>query len=336
MTFVVALNCIRYRPLFSELTAHLPVEIHFEEFEIPWEEVSARRARRPTGRSLPVAPGLREALARAEVIFGFTLPTNVVDLAPRLRWIETPATGYDQLNFTGVLESPSVCVTTVGGLFARDVAEHAFALLLALTRRLPLFFAAQGAHEWRPVPVMELTGRTLGIVGFGNIGQAVAELGRAFGMKVVATRPTRRAVPSGLVDELYDRDRLRELLRCADVVVVTVSGSETNRGLIGPAELRSMKQTSFLINVSRGIVINEEALVEALNRGAIAGAGLDVFEEEPLPASSPLWRAPNVVITPHVAIALESRMPRCIRHFADNLVRYCRGEPVIDAVKRTS
>ncbi len=333
MVNVLALNCEEHEGLLRALTAELPVQLALARFDLPWEEIAARRRGLKTGRAVPIPAELAQALAKAEVVFGFSLPTDATALAPRLRWVETPATGFDQLRFTGVLENPSIAVTTVGGLFAPEVAEHAFALLLGLSRRLPFFVEAQRNCRWLPGPVTELRGRTLAIVGLGNIGTAVARLARAFGMVVVATRPRRQTPPSGLVDRLYDRSELREMLSVADVVVVSVTGAEANRGLIGARELQCMKRSAFLINVSRGFVLEEDALIAALRDGLIAGAGLDVFVEEPLPASSPLWSLPNVLLTPHVAITLASRLPRCIEHFAENLARYCRGEALRDLVE---
>ncbi len=334
MVNVLALNCNEHEGLLNALVAHLPVRVSFARFDLPWEEIAARRRGVTTGCVTPVSAELARALSEAEVIFGFSLPAETSVLAPYLRWVETPATGFDQLRFTGVLENPAIAVTTVGGLFAPEVAEHVFALLLALSRRIPFFAEAQRNCQWLPGPVMELRGRTLAIIGLGNIGTAVARLARAFGMVVTATRPRRRVLPAGLVDKLYDRHDLGEMLSAADAVVVSVSGDEANRGLLGAREFERMKPSAFLVNVSRGFVLDEEALVAALREGQIAGAGLDVFVEEPLPVTSPLWSLPNAILTPHVAITLASRLPRCMEHFATNLARYCRGEPLQDLVEQ--
>lgn len=333
MVHVLALNCAEHRDVLASLVKGLPVRLTFERFDLPWEEIAARRARHETRRDFPISSSLQHALREAEVIFGFALPRKTGDLAPRLRWVETPATGFDQLHFTGVLDRAGITVTTVGGMFAVDVAEHAFALIFSLTRQLPYFFRAQDRRQWAPRVVEELHGRTLAIVGLGNIGRAVARAARAFGMRISATRPTRQTVPPGTVDVLYDRSDLHNLLSAADIVLVAVSGSKENRNLIDEAALRAMKPHAYLVNVSRGFVVDEQALYAALVEGRIAGAALDVFEEEPLPESSPLWGAPNLVITPHVALTLASRMPRCVRHFAENLARYCRGEPLADVVQ---
>jgi D-3-phosphoglycerate dehydrogenase len=245
--------------------------------------------------------------------------------------VETPATGYDRLNGTGLLEASRVRVTTVGGLFAFSVAEHAWALLCALVRRLPAFWLAQQERSCNPQPVLELQARTFGIVGYGNIGRALARIAKAFGMRVMATRFAR---PGGeeWVDEFFPRSYLHRLLGAADAAVLRVRGDPENDRLIGARELAAMRAGSWGINVARGSVVDEEALVAALRSGKLAGAGLDVFRDEPLPNEHPLWTLPNVIITPHVAIHLADRMAHCTEHFCENLRRYCTGEPLHDKV----
>lgn len=327
---VLALNCAEHAGHFEACSA-LPVEVRHARFEVPWEEIAARRSGRG-GATEDVPDELRAALREAEVVFAFAPPRGLTALAPSLRWVETPATGFDQLNGTGVLES-KVIVTTVGGLFAGVVAEHAFALLFALARRLPDFGEAQRVATWRPAPVRELEGTTLAIVGLGNIGRAVARAAKAFGMRVLASRRKPGRAAAG-VDRLYPARKLKEMLAAADAVVVSVAGTPQTAGLIGPAEIAAMKRGALLVNVARGNVVDESALTAALLEGQLGGAGLDVFADEPLPPTSPLWRLPNTVITPHVAITTPSRMPRAIGHFVDNLARYCKGQPLKDVVPR--
>ncbi len=328
---VVVFNAGPHRARLVERVGALPVEIEPVEYHLPWEEIAARRAG-VVNDDIPVDAGVRMRLAEADVVFGFALPAKLTALAPRLRWVETPATGYDQLFGTGVLER-DIAVTTVGGLFAPWVAEHAFALLFALVRRLDHFHAAQDRREWQPAVVRELDGATMGIVGLGNIGRAVARAAHAFGMRVIGTRQRATEVPPA-VDRVYPREQLGEVLAAADVVVVAVTGTAETIQLIGAREIAAMKPDAYLINVARGVVLDEAALAAAVGRGHLAGAALDVFVDEPLPAQSPLWRLPNVIITPHIAPNVASKLARCIEHFADNLTRFCAGEPLRDQVPR--
>ncbi len=332
---VLVLNQEAHRELLVRSCANLPVELVLHDFPVPWAEVAARRAGnwQDVPEPLPTE-ALRSELARAEVLFAFAPPRRTAELAPHLRWVETPATGYDQLNGTGVLEAPGVRVTTVGGLFAASVAEHAWALILALLRRLPLFLEAQRGRRWEQAPVGELRGRTLGIVGYGNIGRAVARMARGFGMRVLATRSSRPGEEEN-VDEFFARHDLHVLLARSDIVVVTVRGEPANDALFGAREFAVMRDGAWFINVARGSVVDEQALCEALRSGKLAGAGLDVFRKEPLPADHRLWAMPNVVLTPHVAMHVPDRMERCVQHFCQNLRRYCAAEPLLDEVPFT-
>jgi len=331
---VVAFDVGAHAARLAELTRDLPVEIRHVAFALPWEEIAARRAGRfATGTE--ATPEAAAALRDADAVLGFGLPLRTAALAPALRWVETPATGFDQLNGTGVLERRDIAVTTIGGLFAPWVAEHVFALLLGLWRQIDRFAAAQARREWtgRGVEVRELRGATMAIVGLGNLGQAVARAASAFGMRVIGTRQRVGDVPPG-VERVYPRAELHAMLGEADVVVLAVAGTPETVRMIGAAELAAMRRDAVLINVARGIVVDEAALAEALAAGHIGGAGLDVFVQEPLPADSPLWTLPNVLITPHIAVNVPSKLRRCVEHFAENLRRFCAGEPLRDRVAR--
>ncbi len=330
---VVVFNAADHAGRLEELTRELPVRIRHVTFQLPWDEIAARRAGIAEG-SAAVPMEVKSALPDAEVILGFGLPLRLTTLAPRLRWVETPATGFDQLTGTGVLES-DIAVTTVGGLFAPWVAEHVFALLFAMWRRLGDYRDAQGRREWmgrEKGGVRALRDATMAIVGLGNIGQAVARIARTFGMRVFGTR--RGTQRPEHVDRLFPRQQLHAMLADADVVVLAVAGTPETVNLIGAAELAAMQAHACLINVSRGIVLDEAALAQALHQGRLAGAALDVFVREPLPADSPLWGAPNLVITPHIAVDVPAKLRRCVEHFAENLQRYCAGQALCDRVQR--
>ena len=329
---VLVFNLAAHAPLLTERAHDLPVDVRHIAFDLPWEEIAARRAG-PVDGGTDAPPAVGAALRDAEVVLGFALPARAAQLAPALRWVETPATGFDQLNGTGVLERRAIAVTTVGPLFAPWVTEHAFALLFGLARRLEMFSTAQRRGEWigRGVEVRELRDATMAVVGLGNIGQAIARAAKAFGMRVIGTRRRVDDVPPA-VDRVYSRAALHAMLGEADVVVLAVAGTPDTVGLIGAAELAAMRPEALLINVSRGMVVDEAALAEALAGGRIAGAGLDVFVREPPPADSPLWTLPNVLLTPHIAVNVPSKLRRCVEHFADNLHRYCAGDPLADRV----
>jgi phosphoglycerate dehydrogenase-like enzyme len=330
MVRVLVFNLPEHAERLAARTRDLSVDVHHVEFRLPWEVIADRRAGK-VGDSHEVAPAVRALLADTEVILGFALPLRLTELAPRLRWVETPAVGCDQLNGTGVLEG-AAALTTVGDLFAPPVAEHVFALLFQLWRRMDEFRDAHRRHAWEVKTVRELRGATMAIVGFGNIGSAVARAAKAFGMRVLATR--RRAhLGAECADRVYPREQLHDMLGEADVVVLAVAGSPETARLIGTAELAAMRKGACLINVARGIVVDESALAQALRDGRIGSAGIDVFESEPLPAESTLWTMANVVITPHIAPNTDSKMRLAVDHFADNLRRYCAGEELKDRVR---
>ncbi len=327
-TNVLVLNAAAHSERLAELTADLPVQIEHDPFSITWDEIAGRRAGAIEELTAPT-DSVRGRLRTAEVVFGFGLPLRTDELAPELRWVETPATGFDQLNGTGVIES-GARLTTIGGLFAPWVSEHVFALLFALYRRLGEFDESQSRAAWEVLPVTGLVGKTIAVIGLGNIGCAVARSAKSFGMRVLGMR--RSTICPADVDELFDRDDLLAMLRQSDAVVLAVTGNHQTRDLIGAAELDAMPNHAVLINVARGIVVDEAALADALADGTIGGAGLDTFVEEPLPTASPLWTAPNAIITPHIAPNVPEKLRHCIEHFADNLQRYCSGEELKDLV----
>jgi phosphoglycerate dehydrogenase-like enzyme len=327
---IVALNASTHDAAFAPIRTLAPgkIELVHAQYRSSWEEVSARRTGAPLTVPEEIPDELRTALARADVIFSFVVPRTVLELAPRLRWTHTPAAGIDHLRGTGILES-DVLVTTVDGLFAPEIAEHVLAVMLHFAKRLDLFERLQRAREWRMTRVQSLASRTVGVVGVGRIGTAVARLAQSFGMRVIGvgrSAEVERHVPG--VDQLFARAELPQLLAAADYVVLAVADTPETRGMIGAAELAAMKPEAVLINVARGTVVDEPALVAALAGGRLAGAALDVFAHEPLGADSPLWALENVLITPHVAANVTDYLPRAIAQFAANVARFVRGEPL--------
>ncbi|HEY7357434.1 MAG TPA: D-2-hydroxyacid dehydrogenase [Ktedonobacterales bacterium] len=282
-------------------------------------------------------------LARAEVVCAFQVPEDILERAPHLRWYQFPGAGVDNLQRTGLLSTASpVVVTSVAGIHANPISEYVFASMLMFAHRFPEMVLAQQQHNWaigrrwNALRGTELAGKTLGVIGLGGIGRRIAQLGRAFGMRVLGLR---RSASGGAsdpdVDELYPPSRLRALLGACDYVVLAVPLTAETERLIGEHELLAMRPNAYLVNISRGRVVDEQALIRALESGWIAGAGLDVTVEEPLPQDSPLWDMSNVILTPHMSGLTDQYSARLTEIFAENLRRYRAGKPLLHVVDPT-
>ena len=275
-------------------------------------------------------------LPEAEIICSYWMPANWRQLAPHLHWLQCSGAGVDGLLPTGVLDADSgVIVTTATGVHATTISEYVFGSILMFNRNWPEMVRLQDRHvwprsaSWYNLGARELVDQTVGIIGLGHIGRRVAQLARAFGMHVLATR---RTVSNGEkdpdVDQLYPMEQLQELLRLSDYVVLAVPLTQETEKLMGEAELRVMPRNAYLVNVARGRVVDEEALIRALQERWIAGVGLDVTGEEPLPANSPLYSMPNVILTPHISGLSAHYDKRLTALFAENLQRYRSGQPL--------
>ena len=257
---------------------------------------------------------------------------RVVRAAKTARWIHTTSAGIDEILCPEVYEREFILTCAKGHAVASLLAEHAMALLLAVTRRL--VEAARytswerGAFQSGPI---EIAGLTMGIVGFGAVARALAKRALAFDMRVLGIR-TRASEPPPGVEAIWGPDRLPDLLAESDVVVLILPNTERTEGSFGEEQLRQMKESAILVNVGRGQVMDGPALEKALVEGRIAGAGLDVMPEEPWSSESPLWRMPNVLITPHIAGNGPQRAGRDIAAFCDNFHRFVRGEPLKSVV----
>jgi phosphoglycerate dehydrogenase-like enzyme len=278
-------------------------------------------------------------LARAEVVCAFQAPEDILARAPHLRWFQFPGAGIDNLLRTGMLTKGSpVVVTSVAGIHAIPISEYVLASMLMFAHRFPDMVRLQQQHNWAygrrwdALRGTELYGKTLGIIGLGGIGRRIAQLGRAFGMRVLGLRRSASATSDPDVDELYPPQRLRDLLGASDYVVLAVPLTPETERMIGEHELLAMRPTAYLVNVSRGRVIDEQALIRALQSGWIAGAGLDVTVEEPLPKDSPLWDMPNVILTPHMSGLTDQYSARLTAIFTENLRRYRAGKPLLHIV----
>lgn len=274
-------------------------------------------------------------LPDAEVLCSNTIPANWRTLAPRLRWLQFPGAGIDSLASTGLLDADSgVIVTTAAGIHATIISEYVFGSMLMFNWNWPQMVRLQDEHVWARSATWyhlgghELAGQTIGIVGLGNIGRRIAQLGHAFGMHILGTRRSthNQGDCETEVDQFFIPEQLHELLGLSDYVVISVPLTRETEKLIGETELRMMRRNAYLVNIARGRVIDEQALIRALREGWIAGAGLDVTEEEPLPSESPLYAMPNVILTPHISGNSAHYDTRLAALFAENLKRYRNGQ----------
>ncbi|HEV8575402.1 MAG TPA: D-2-hydroxyacid dehydrogenase [Dehalococcoidia bacterium] len=292
------------------------------------EDESEEEARERLG------PILRET----EVLFTNPIvPDDIVERALALKWLQLTSAGVDRLLDAPVVRS-QVTVTTASGIHAVPISEYVIGAMLAFAKGLPRAFRAQQERVWRPYWPEELEEKTVGVLGVGAIGARVIELSKALGMRVLASRRSAtgrvKGEGSGLkgVDELLGPEELPYLLAESDYVVVAVPLTAESRGLIGESELRSMKPNAVIVNIGRGAIIDEGALVRALKGGWIAGAALDVFTQEPLSGESELWGLENVIVTPHISGGTPRYMERAVELFCDNLRRYVAGEPLRNVV----
>ena len=284
----------------------------------------------------------RALLDRAEVLFGVPEDSTeglaeVVNGLPRLRWVHATSAGAgEQVRKAGL--SPDalkrVVITTSSGVHAVPLAEFAILGLLAMAKELPRLIEDQRARAWPEVrrPVRELSGQTLFLLGLGEIGREVARLGKALGMRTVGFRRT-EGPPPEWVDEVHGPHRLAELAGQADAMVVSLPMTEQTAGLVDRATIERLPASCIFVNIGRGGVVDEPALIDALRDRRIAGAVLDVFATEPLPADSPLWTLPNVLVTPHAAALSARENERIAELFADNLRRYLDGRPLRNVVE---
>jgi phosphoglycerate dehydrogenase-like enzyme len=289
--------------------------------------------------------GSAEALAAvqgAEVYFGYGITPALFEAAAgRLRWVHSAAAGVGGSLFDAMRHS-DVVLTNSAGVHAEPMADTVLAMLLHFARGLDLAVAAQRERRWASdafdeagSPVLELADATVGVVGYGGIGRAVARRAHALGCRVVASR---RAGADGDGDGIAEvragPGALRWVLRESDFVVVTLPLTAETRGAIGAESLRSMRPGAVLVNVGRGGVVDEDALLDALQTGRLRGAALDVAATEPLPRDSPLWRAPNLLLTPHVSATTRKFWPRQVDLMERNLLRYLDGRPLLNVVDK--
>lgn len=255
-------------------------------------------------------------------------------LARRVRWVHTLSAGVENIMFPELIHSP-VPLTNGRGVFRRSLGEFVIAAALFFAKDLRRMVRNQEAGVWQQFDVAELHGQTLGILGYGEIGSAAAERAKPFGMRIIAVR--RRPEQSGrdpLLDAVYPPSKLHDLLRESDYVLIAAPNTPQTRGMIGHAELAVMKRSAVIINVGRGPVIDESALVRALRDREIRGAALDVFDEEPLPAGHPFYSLDNVLLSPHCADHTEGWLELAATVFVRNFEHFVKGEPLENIVDK--
>ncbi|WGF87183.1 D-2-hydroxyacid dehydrogenase [Marinivivus vitaminiproducens] len=273
---------------------------------------------------------LASVIGDAEVVAG-DVPADLFARGGRLAWVHSWAAGPDTQLYPAMIDSP-VVLTCSKGNGAIPLAEHAILLMLMLSRDALRWIRAQDARRWERFRHGELNGLTCGIVGTGHSGADLAIKAKAFHMRTIGLSRSGAARPH--FDTMLASGDLDVLLRESDFVVVTAPLTPETAGLIGEAELRRMKASAFIVCFSRGGIIDEAALLHALREGWIAGAGLDAHATEPLPADSPLWIAPNTIVTPHNGATTQATVERGYAIFRDNLARYVRGEPLRNVVDK--
>ena len=304
-------------------------EVNIREIRSVSPEVQVRKESKDSA--------LIDAVGEAEILFTGEANREMITAAPKLRWIHSWGAGVDRLLSIPKVARGSVILTNSSGIHSIPISEHVIALMLIFTRKLKEFILFQNDGVWH-VPdetyiFDELKGKTVGIVGLGSIGSEIAKKAKCFGMTVLATRRTITAKPT-FVDELLPSYDLKRLLKESDFVVISAPLTSKTKGMIGAQEFANMKRTAYIINIARGEIIQQNELISALKQKKIAGAGLDVFETEPLQPNSDLWHMKNVIITPHVAGETVHYYERTTKIFCENLRRYINKTPLINVVDK--
>lgn len=276
-----------------------------------------------------------EELPEADIFCGHPkvpVPWNETVKRDRLKWVQSSAAGLDHCLVPSVVAS-DIIVTSASGVLAKQVADQTLALLLGVLRNLPIYFRAQQKHEFIRRPTRDLHGARVGLIGLGGNGRRLAKVLKAFETSIVATDwfPEQK---SPYVDEILPAHAVDGLLPAVDILILTAPLTEHTRGMIDARRLRMLPPEAVLINVARGPLVVERDLVDVLNSGHLWGAGVDVTEVEPLPADSPLWDVPNVIITPHVGGQRASRIDDMTDLFCENLRRFRAGQPLANLVDK--
>lgn len=276
--------------------------------------------------------------ADADVIFNWSasveLFREVFRMCPRLRWAHSRSAGLEKVLFPELIESP-VTLTNGTGVFSPSLGEFALAAILYFAKDFRRMIRNQMAGVWEPFDVLPVEGHTVGILGYGDIGRAVASRVRALGMRVLALKRHAPSTPDPLVEQIYTPDGLTEMLSRSDYVVVAAPQTRETYRLVGARALAAMKPTAVVINVGRGPLIDEHALIGALSTGRLKGAALDVFDEEPLSPGHPFYKLENVLLSPHCADHTPDWLDNAMQFFIAQFGRFRRGEPLLNIVEKS-
>jgi glyoxylate/hydroxypyruvate reductase A len=321
-------------------TIHPDIEV----LDVPYEIDHAARVERerdPFSEELrraepPLTAEQSAAFARAHVILALDVPMDLPPRAPRLEWIQAIGSGVGQF-VSARLPEGGIVLTNGASIGAGAIAEWTMARILQILKRLPEHDAQARERRWVMAPGSHLEGRTLAIVGLGAIGRQVARRARGFGVRLVGVRrQTAVGEPDPDVDELFGPDRLHAVLERSDIVVVAVPGTAENENLFDAQAFAAMRPGSMFVNVGRGMLVDENALMASLHSGHLRAAAIDVARTEPLPPDSPLWTTPNLLISPHSSAASDQYGHRAFDLFCENLTRFVNGEPLLNVVDLSS
>jgi phosphoglycerate dehydrogenase-like enzyme len=282
-------------------------------------------------RFLPPGEELGDRVSDVDIIYGHISAADLAK-AESLRWVQVASAGVEGMMYPA-FKASDVILTNSRRMHGSQIAEHAFALLLSLTRRIITQYDFMKDKRWEKAPCIELAGMTMGILGLGGIGRAIAARAKAFEFNVIAVDPEPMEKPENVTD-LGKLDWLSEFMAKSNVVVVCCPITPETHKLLSHEQFNQMQDGSYLVNISRGKVVDEDALIAALRSGKLAGAGLDVTYTEPCPPESPLWTEPNVVLTAHTAGGSQHIEARTMRLFIDNLHRYVKGESLINVADK--
>ena len=289
----------------------------------------------PVSRSPEQEAQWQALLAEADILFDFDVShrEDLPDLAPNVKWIQATSAGIGQfVRRMGYANRTDWVFTTASGVHARPLAEFAIMSMLMFAKNFTYLQSEKEAHHWERYCAAELSSFTLGIIGLGKIGREVARLAKAFDMTVIGSRRHLAGGKLPFVDTLYGPDGLSHILEQAQFLVLTTPHTDETDRLIERAELELLPEGAVLINIARGSVVDQAALIDALRSGHLSGAALDVFGVEPLPPDDPLWAMPNVIISPHSASTADSENRKLTRLFCDNLKRFVTGESLLNVL----